>query len=499
MLGFLASATTIGGAMSDKPNKTRAWLSCLPLLLAGFGASRQLASWPVRLRYPGEVNVAEGMALVEIQHLRRGLPVYASASPERFDRMVYGPLYFLLGARLINPQAPAFWPLRLLSLPATLGLAAACALLAFWLGRSYLAAALAALLFLSYAFVTLFGVSARPDTVAVFLSFLGFLAAYRFRDSRKLLLAAPLMLLGFYYKPQFVAGPLAVLLYLVMEKHYRRAAEFATTLAAGGMGLLLLFQLVVFRGQEFFLHFVIYNRVRWDRVHFLWSMAILGVFLGVPMLLAAEFLRSHPNRLLSCYMGCALFLGVLTVGKTGSSVQYFFELLLIVAVLMACLVAERLGTQAAEVLVFLVMVVFLGQLLAPPPPRAGDFSQDQAIQDFLRRHFAPHTPSLGFYTGDLTRADLEVPISDVSHYIELTRQATLPDQDLQNQIAHHRFGLIVVSLRLRTPEDCLPTVYDCTVPLARAMLENYRPLTSLALPSPERNQDDFRFYVWVPK
>jgi hypothetical protein len=485
--------------MNERPKKTKVWLSCLALLAAGLGAGRQVASWPVRLRYPGEENVVEGMALVEMQHLHEGLPVYAPASPERFDRMVYGPLYFLLGVRLINPQAPAFWPLRLLSLPATLGLAAACALLGFWLSRSYLAAALAALLLLNYAFVTQFGLSARPDSVAMCFSFLGLLVAYRFRGSRKLLLAIPLMLLGFYYKQQYVAGPLAVLLYLVLERRYRQAAEFASTLAVGGIGLLVLFQFVVFRGQEFFLHFVIYNRVPWDWTHFLWSMAVLGIFLGVPMLLAAEFLRSHRNKLFSCYMGCALFLGVLTVGKAGSSVQYFFELTMIVVVLMACLVAERLGTRTAEVLVFLVMVVFLGQLLAPPPPGAGDFSQDQAIQEFLRRHFAPHTPALGFYTGDLTRAGLEVPISDVSHYIELTRQGTFSDQDLQNQIAHRRFGLIVVSLRLRTQEDCFLTAYDCTVPLARTMLENYRPLTSLALPGPERNQEEFRFYVWVPK
>jgi hypothetical protein len=485
--------------MEGNPNKRKVWLSCLALLVAGLGAGRQVASWPVRLRYPGELTHVGGMRLVEMQHLDQGLPVYAPASAERFDAMIYGPLYYLLGARLINPQAPAYLPLRVLSLLAILGLAAGCALLAFWLARSYLAAALAALLFLAYAFVTQFGVSARSDSVAMLLSFSGFLVAYRYRDSRKLLLAIPLMLLGLYYKQQFVAGPLAVLLYLVLEKRYRQAAIFATTLAAGGIALYLLFQFVVFRGQAFFLHFVIYNRVPWDRVHFMWSMAVLGIFLGVPVLLAAEFLRSHPDKLLSCYMVCAFFLSVLTVGKTGSNLNFFLELLLILVVLMPCLVAERLGTQATEVLVFLVIVVFLGQLLPPGATDAGDFLRDQAIQEFLRQNFSPRTRALSYYAGDLARAGFENPVADVYQYTQLIRQGTLSNRDLRNQVDHRSFGIIVVDLDLLGPDARIPPDYYFTEPLRRAIVENYRPLASLEMPSPERLRDDSRFYVWVPK
>jgi hypothetical protein len=487
------------GATKGDPNKRKVWLPCLALLVAGLGAGRLVASWPVRLRYPGELYAVEGMRLVEMQHLDQGLPVYAPASPEKFDAMIYGPLYYLLGARLINPQAPAYLPLRLLSLLAATGLAADCVFLASWLVRSYLAPGLAALLFLAYGVVTEPATSARADSVAAFLSFSGFLVAYRFRESRKLLLAVPLMLLGFYYKQQFVAGPLAVLLYLVTEKRYRRAAEFATTLAAGGIGLWLLFQFVVFRGQAFFLHFVTYNRIPWDRARFLWATAILVTFLIVPFILALEFLRSHPDKLLSCYMGCALFLGDLTVGKSGSGLQYFLELLLILVVLMACLVAEKLGTQAAEVLVFLVMVVFLGQLLESPPPRARDFTQDQAIQEFLRLHFAPHTAALGFYAGDFVRAGLQNPISDVYQYAQLARQGRLSDLDLRDQIAHRRFGIIVVSFDLRTLDAPLPFELYLTEPVQRAILLNYRPVASLELPEVEKYAPLRRFYAWIPR
>jgi hypothetical protein len=488
-----------GGAMNDKPKRAKVWLSCLALLLAGLGAGRQVATWPDRLRYPGETDPTEGMRLVEMLHLRRGFPVYAPASPERFDAMIYGPLYYLLGARLIDPEAPAYLPLRAVSLLATMGSAAACSLLAFSLARSYLAAALAALLFLAYGFVTLFGASARSDSVALLLAFSGFLVAYRFRDNRKLLLAVPLILLGFYYKQQFVAGPLAILLYLVMEKRYQRAAEFAGSLAAGGIGLGLVFEFLAFRKQAFLLHFVTYNLLPWVWSRFQTGLEFLVLVLLVPILLAVGFLRSHADKLLSCYLGCACLVDVLAFGKAGSYTNYFFDCFLILSVLVACLMAERIGRRPLEVLVLLSLVIFLGQLWVPAPPQARDFLQDRAIQEFLRSNFPPRAPALGYYAGNLARAGLENPISDVYQYTQLIRQARLSDRDLRDEISHRDFGIIVVSLDLQTQDARSPSDYYFTEPVRRAILEDYRPLTSLDLPKPERSREDFRFYAWVPR
>ena len=114
-------------------------------LLVGSFAGTQLASWPVKVRYPGEENLAEGIPLAEMLHLRQGVRIYDPPSPERFDAANYGPLYYLLGSRLVNPQEPAYLPLRLVSLLGTLGCAAGCSLLALWLSRSYFAATLAPL------------------------------------------------------------------------------------------------------------------------------------------------------------------------------------------------------------------------------------------------------------------------------------------------------------------------------------------------------------------
>jgi hypothetical protein len=82
------------------------------------------------------------MRLAEMQHLRHGIPIYAPASAERFDATIYGPLYYLLGSRLIDPEKPAYLPLRLLSALGVLGCSAAAGWLAFRISGCGLTAAL---------------------------------------------------------------------------------------------------------------------------------------------------------------------------------------------------------------------------------------------------------------------------------------------------------------------------------------------------------------------
>src|SRR5437016_1832872 len=136
-----------------KANNWRA--SVVPLialaLVSYFGAVH-VSTWSSRLQYPGEEDAAEGTQLSEIVHLRQGIHIYRLPANGSFDGAIYGPLCYLVGATVINPNQPAYAPLRLLSLAATLGLAIVCAVFAFKLADSRLAGILAALMLFSMAF-----------------------------------------------------------------------------------------------------------------------------------------------------------------------------------------------------------------------------------------------------------------------------------------------------------------------------------------------------------
>jgi len=470
------------------------------LLLVGVFAGLQISAWPVRLSYPGELNDIEGMRLVEMVHLRQGVPIYALPSSGKFDAAIYGPLYYLLGARLIRPGAPDYLPLRLLSTFGTIGLATGCGVLAFWLTGRALAAALAPLIFLSYGFVTRHGLSARSDMAAVLLAFIGFLLALRFHRDRRILWAIPFMLLSFFYKQQYVTGPLAVITFLIIERRFRLAAEFAALLAAGGLGLLGVFQFLVFPGQAFFHHFLLYNLTPFSWEQFKYAgLMFFALALLVPLLLGAQYLREHGNRLLACYLACSVALALVTVAKAGSDVHYWLETVLALSVLVAALVAERAVAQEGivEALCLLCVTLFFSRLFTPPDPRPHDFARDRTLQAYLREKFSPGTLALSPWAGDLLRAGLELPVSDPDQYNFLVRKGILSDRSLLDQIRAHRFGVIAVNYDLRVE----PPPRGARFPRAwsEAILGSYKLAASLDMPDTEKVWPDDRFYIWVPK
>ncbi len=484
---------------SDAHNKL--FLASLAFFLAGLCAGRHLYSWPAKLRYPGEESHVEGNRLAEMLHLRRGVPIYAPPTADRFDAAIYGPLYYFLGARFVNLEKPAYLPLRVVSLIGTLGCAAGCALLAYWLGESYLAAALAPLVFLGFEIVSTYGLTVRCDLFALLLAFGGVLVAYRFQTTRAVLLAAPPMLLSFFYKPQFVAGPATVLLFLLLKRRSRLAFGFAGLLVLGSLILVGLFQFLVFPHQDFLRHFLLFNVLPPSKSDFFRGLLFFGVVIVIPLLAALEFLRAHGVLLLRCYLACAVVLGLATAVKTGSDTNYFLECLLILSSILPAQFAKSLAapTRAAGYLVILAVSLFLGQEPTTHVPKAPDFASDRAIQAYLRSNFPPQTPALSYYAGDLVRAGLDTPVSDLYHLSWLIRKGSLSDRDLLAQLERRRFGVVVLNFDLEREEESGEVDFYLTEPIRRFIQANYRPAASLEMPRPERMLASDRFYSWVPR
>ncbi len=490
-----------GTARIGKP-RAALLLTWAALALAGVFALRQLATWPTRLRYPGEEDIIEGIPLAEMLHLRQGVPIYAPLSPQRFDSTIYGPLYYLAGKSLISAGKPAYAPLRVVSMLATLGCAAGCALLAFWVTQTSLAAVLAPLLFFGYGFVTRHGTSARSDTGAFFLALAGFLIAYRSRNGRVLLLSTPLFLASFFYKQQFVAAPVSILIYLLWERRYRLAGEFAGLLAAGGLTLLALFQFMVFRGQAFLLHFVFYNLMPYDQISFLKGWMFFGLVLLIPLLVGLHFLRKHPDRLLGCYLGCAVFLSLAMVARAGSDNNYFFECVAIMSALFAAQIAASRGnTWAAATTLGLLVVVTLFQGLWPTRPVAQpeDFARDRALQRFLRTNFPRGTPALGYYVGDLVRAGLDTPFPNVYHFRGLVLKGVYDEKIMIDQLRAHRYGVVLLDFDLRKHSDDFMANYYLTAGERSAILRHYQVAAVLPLPRPEKTPFNEAAYIYVPR
>jgi hypothetical protein len=481
---------------------SRGALACVlaAFLLAGFFAVRNLSTWRTRMTYPGNESY-EGCALAEAVRLAQGVPIYAPPSDKGFAGATYGPLYYLVGSRLVNPDNPSYFPLRLLSALAILGLAFCCSLLAFWVTRSRMAAALSPLVFMSYGVVTFHGISALSDSVALLFFFSGFLVAYRFRNSKALLLSAPLMCLGFCYKPQYIAGSLAVMLFLLIEKRYARLVQFLAALALFGFGLLGIFQWVAFPGQELWRHFFLYHITVISWYQFKIGLLVYVLMFGVAVLLAFEYLRTYPDRMLMCYMACAVVLGLITIARATAFIQYFFDTIFMVSVLVPALLARKIreGSFPPDVLLLLAIALFAGQWYTPPAPDPAAVRQFDALQSYFRTKFPPHARAIGLRSGDLVQAGLDTPFSDLLQTKTLAQRGVLSDKYLLKQIRADWFSLIVLDFDLQKETDPIWLNYYLTPAAREAIKSSYRVVDSLQVPDPEKLWKQDRFYIYVPR
>ena len=487
----------------------RTWLMPLvALAIVAYFAIIQLANWPERLRYPGEEDAVEGTQLSEMVHLRRGVRIYRLPANGEFDGAIYGPLCYLLGAAVINPNQPAYAPLRILSLVSTLGLAVASGLLAFTLTRRKIAGVLPAFLLFATAFIGRYGISARADMVALLLAFAGFLFFYRFRDSRRaLILSALLVLLSFFYKQQFLGAPGAILTYLVLDKRYRRAFEFLFALVVGGVILVGLFSLLIFPHQAFLQHFIAYNRLPFDKHVLLPEILMFAIPLFIPLLGSIDFLTQYPDKLVACYVGVSVgsyFLLLFSSGS-GADTNRCLEPLVVLTCVFAARVATSKGILpglgwAAPLAATLALVSFLGFAFVVPRVGPPDFTADSAMQSYLREHFPPRTAVLGYYAGDPIRAGLDAPITNLWGYAALIRKGTLSDREVVSRIDNGGYGVILLDFDLDRFNSSKMADFYATQPMRDAVLRSYQQVARLSLPRPETSRfTDGSMYVWVPK
>jgi hypothetical protein len=488
-------------------NMLRTWLMPLvALAIVAYFAIVQLATWPERLRYPGEEDAVEGTQLSEIVHLRRGVHIYRFPSNGEFDGAIYGPLCYLLGAAVINPNQPAYAPLRILSLAATLGLAAASGLLAFTLTRREIAGVLAACLLFATAFIGRYGISARADTVGLLLAFTGFLVFYRFRDSRReLIFSALLVLLSFFYKQQFLGAPVAILTYLVLDKRYRQAFDFLFTLIAGGVILVGFFSFLIFPHQAFLQHFIAYNRLPFDKHMLLPEILMFAIPLFIPLVGSIDFLTQYPDKLVACYVGVSggsYFLFLFSSGS-GADTNRCLEPL----VILTCVLAARVTTTegilpglgwAAPLAATLALVSFLSFAFVVPRVVQADFVADAVMQSYLREHFQPRTSVLSYYAGDPIRAGLDAPITNFWGYTALIRKGTLSDREIVSRIDNGGYGVILLDFDLDRFNSSKMADFYTTRPIRDAVLRSYQQVARLGLPRPETSRfTDGSMYVWV--
>jgi hypothetical protein len=170
------------------------------------------------LAYPWQIDYDEGIVLRAAWMLAQGQNPYHAPRPDAFTSATYPPLFYLLNALWLRLAGPTLLSGRVIALVATLLAGGALAWWVWYEGRSRLAAALTAALWLSLSPVYVWSTFFKPDLPALALTLIG-LALARWRPVWPALLGAALAFaLAFFTKQSALVGPLAVGLWLLTSR-----------------------------------------------------------------------------------------------------------------------------------------------------------------------------------------------------------------------------------------------------------------------------------------
>jgi hypothetical protein len=287
------------------------------------------------LLYPYGANYGEAPLLDQARHLSTGKNIYKpSLQSPPYVIANYPPFYpFFIGRTHRLLHLPLFFTGRMVSILSAITSSVLLGLFARKLFNSTIAGFLAAGLFLGHPYVGLWSGLVRVDSLALALSLAGLRIAYsRWRSNSWLALALICLLASIYTRQTFLlAAPLACVVWL-FHNEWKRGLTFAAVLTLLGLSTFLILNTVTHGG--FYRHIVIsnVNKFSFERIM---SMGTLFIIIDpVLLILAVIAMRRVTKPQVDPFMTWGLLpytIGTLvitlTVGKIGSDINYFLELI----------------------------------------------------------------------------------------------------------------------------------------------------------------------------
>jgi 4-amino-4-deoxy-L-arabinose transferase-like glycosyltransferase len=297
--------------------------------------------------FPFPLDYGEGPLLDDTLRMAHFENIYRSSfSSPPYTIANYPPLFMLAQVPLYWIFGPALWYGRLLSIVSAFLAALFIFLIIFTLTRDRIGAAVGGLFFLALPYVRIWSMFNRIDELALAFSCAALFVTVRYvgrTDDRPLpnwgfWLAVSLFVLSIYTRQTYaLAGPFAAVAWLIFgttgSRRNRIGLACKLWFTVGGIALALLLALNVFTDGGFYLNTVtanintfywrkVYVHAREIRDSFYPLLIISGLFLLIEPWLIRQRTRIWPLAL--SYLLAAVA-GSVTIGKTGSNVNYLIE------------------------------------------------------------------------------------------------------------------------------------------------------------------------------
>ena len=299
----------------------------IALLLVGYSHR----AWDaVTFVYP--LDYGEGPLLAQTLQLARLQNIYHSTlnSPP-YTIANYTPLFPLAQTPLAWLFGPAYWYGRLISIMSGLAAAFFCSLILHALTGSRQSAIFSGLILLTGPYVTMWSIYNRVDTLALALSLAALWVIARWPRATWALVTTAMLLVAAVYTRQTygLAAPLAAFVWLLFRPPRRWAFMLVSLVAGTGTVLFLLLNALTQGG--FYFNIVAANVNAYSTAqlaHFvsqLWLLTPILIVLGGIFVVGGGWANQRSWQLITPYLLGAMIVG-LTIGKAGSSINYFLEL-----------------------------------------------------------------------------------------------------------------------------------------------------------------------------
>lgn len=287
------------------------------------------------IRFPYPLDYGEGPLLDQTLRLARGENIYRrSLDRPPYNISNYPPLFLIIQIPFAWLFGPALWYGRAINLISILIAAAGIGLALWAMTRDRVAAAVGGLTLLLFPYIVDWSAFNRIDCLALGLSCAGLAVIAQWGSQRKGLIWGAVLLTAAVYTRQSyaLAAPMAAWMWLLRQPPRHRAWELAAWVGGMGLGLFILLNLLTWGG--FYFHIVTsnvnpfyWNTVRQYVHEMLEHMPALLLAGMLFMLIGAIAGRRRPD---SWWMVAPYWVGAvlssITIGKSGSNVNYLFEL-----------------------------------------------------------------------------------------------------------------------------------------------------------------------------
>lgn len=311
----------------------------------GFGLVSFLIGTIGFISQPYGMIPGEGLYLFQANLVAEGGSLYNPVTSTQYMAVPYPPLYMLVCGWLSSIFGSSLLIGRLVSLVSGVGVVLGIYLITSRLTKSRVVGALAGMLLVSTYIFRFLSPLYRIDMLGMVFSILGIYLALRFENRGKLIYwTIPLFLLAFFTKQYYLAGPIAVCIYLLVKGHWR----IGSSLKYGGfyLGLLAVCFLIggLLTNWELIIHSFLYvgasNRMAW--VNLVGSFRQYALFhtpiiLGVLGYFGYKLYKRKSLILVDSYFLVGLVAMIVATGHIGGTFHYGLEVTVIGCVMVGLL------------------------------------------------------------------------------------------------------------------------------------------------------------------